>query len=218
MLKLHGFPVSNYYNVVKAALLEKELPFTEVNASSDDPEYRKLSPMGKVPCLETEAGAFSETQVMLDYLEEVQPEPRLYPADAFQRAKVRELMRIIELYLELPARRLYPEAYFGGRVSDEVKAAVRPELEKGVAALRQAAAFDPYIAGEAFGYADLCALMHLRLVSGAAKAVYGEDPLQQIEGLDDYMSRISERASVQKVMADYKAGLKAFMSSMRSGG
>lgn len=218
MLKLHGFPLSNYYNVVKAALLEKALPFTEVEASSDDPEYRNLSPMGKVPCLETEQGAFSETQVMLDYLEEVKPEPRLYPVGAFERAKVRELMRIIELYLELPARRLYPQAFFGGQVSDEIKDSVRPELEKGVDALRQAAAFDPYIGGEAFGYADLAAVMHLRLVSGAAKAVYGEDPLQRIEGLGDYLKRIGERPSVQQVMADYKASVKVLMSKMQGGG
>lgn len=30
MLKLYGFSVSNYYNMVKLALLEKGLPFEEV--------------------------------------------------------------------------------------------------------------------------------------------------------------------------------------------
>src|SRR5690606_10371868 len=125
MLKLYGFPVSNYYNVVKAALLEKGMAFEEVQTqASGAPEYLAISPMGKVPCLETPQGAFSESQVMLDYLEEAQPEPRLYPADAFARAKVRELLRVLELYLELPARRLYPEAFFGGSVSEQTKAEV----------------------------------------------------------------------------------------------
>ena len=61
MLVLHGFSSSNYYNLVKLALLEKQLPFEErlvYTGASDDyrPDYLELSPIGKVPCLETSAG------------------------------------------------------------------------------------------------------------------------------------------------------------------
>ena len=50
MLKLCGFAVSNYYNKVKIALLEKGVPFEEelVYTSQKD-EMLKRSPMGKVP-------------------------------------------------------------------------------------------------------------------------------------------------------------------------
>ncbi len=212
MLKLYGFSVSNYYNVIKAALLEKGVPFEEVEVYTDsvDSEYLARSPMGKVPCLETAEGAFSETQVMLDYLEEAYPQPALYPTDAFGRAKARELMRIIELYLELPARRLYPQAFFGGKVSDEVKSEVQPALAKGVAALQRMARFEPFIGGSQFGYADLAAAIHLPLIGRASKAVYGEDVLAAIPGLKEYLGMIQARPAMQKVLADYKAGLAAF--------
>ncbi|MCB1617753.1 MAG: glutathione S-transferase N-terminal domain-containing protein, partial [Pseudomonadales bacterium] len=50
MLKLYGFAVSNYYNIVKHYLLEKEIPFEAVTvAPSQEPALLAKSPMGKVP-------------------------------------------------------------------------------------------------------------------------------------------------------------------------
>ena len=55
MLKLHGAPLSNYYNMAKALLLEKRLPFEEVMAApSQQPAFLEISPMGKIPVLQTE--------------------------------------------------------------------------------------------------------------------------------------------------------------------
>ena len=114
MYRLYGFSLSNYYNLVKLTLLEKGLPFEEVPVfPPPKPEFLQKSPLGKIPCLEIEAGRYlSESQVILDYLEDTHPEPALYPEDPYARAKVRELMRVMELYLELPARRLYAQAFF----------------------------------------------------------------------------------------------------------
>ena len=40
MIKLHGMPLSNYYNVVKAIMLEKEIPFEEVHVKpNQESEY-----------------------------------------------------------------------------------------------------------------------------------------------------------------------------------
>ena len=57
MLRLHGFGVSNYYNMVKLALLEKGLPFEEVQVfTSRDEAFLAISPRGKVPVLQCEHG------------------------------------------------------------------------------------------------------------------------------------------------------------------
>ena len=91
-LKLYGAPLSNYFNMVKTALLEKGVAFEEVmTAPSQEPDYLSKSPMGKIPTLETDEGYVSETLAILGYLEEVFPQPALLPTDAFARAKVREL-------------------------------------------------------------------------------------------------------------------------------
>ncbi|MGA9094126.1 MAG: glutathione S-transferase N-terminal domain-containing protein, partial [Pseudomonas alloputida] len=47
MLKLYGFSVSNYYNMVKLALLEKGLPFEEVTFyGGQAPQALEVSPRG----------------------------------------------------------------------------------------------------------------------------------------------------------------------------
>lgn len=51
MITLCGFPVSNYYNKVKLALLEKGVPFTEetVSIKSTDEAVLAISPLAKIP-------------------------------------------------------------------------------------------------------------------------------------------------------------------------
>ena len=66
MIKLYGFTVSNYFNMVKMALLEKGIEFDFVDTMpSQENDYLAKSPMGKVPCIETEHGFLSETSVIM---------------------------------------------------------------------------------------------------------------------------------------------------------
>ena len=105
MLKLHGFPVSNYANMVHLALLEKGIPFEYVLAFPDQgPDFLARSPRGKVPFLETPQGCINETSVILEYLEDSGQGKPLLPPDPYARALARSLMKEIEIYIELPAR------------------------------------------------------------------------------------------------------------------
>ncbi len=161
---------------------------------------------------ELEDGSFlGESKVILNYLEEVYPEPRLLPADPLERALARELMEVIDLYLEWPARRLYPEALFGGKISDEIKAEARLEMARGVAGLAKRARFDPYILGSEFSLVDLSAAIHLPLFSIATQAIYGEDLLADIQGLSPHRKRMGERPSVQRIKAERREDVAKFM-------
>ena len=137
MLTLCGFPISNYYNKVKLALLEKGVAFTEeaVKTGSKDEAILASTPLGKIPFIRTEHGALCESEAIMGYIEATWPEPPLLPADAFQAAKVHELLTYIDLHLELVARELYPKAFFGGADISEANAArIRKQLEKNIAA------------------------------------------------------------------------------------
>lgn len=213
MLKLHGFAVSNYYNKVKMALLEKGVPFEEaLTYPTASPEVLERSPMGKVPFVVGGGGALSESQTIVEYLEDIHPEPPLYPRDAFARAKCRELIQHLELYLELPARRLYPQAFFDRPVPEWVKDEVRIQLGKAVPALARLARFDPFIAGREFTLADCAAANHLPLVRTATQAVLGRDLLAAVPPIDDYLARIRERPSARRVSDDREAGMEAFIA------
>ncbi len=208
MLTLCGFSVSNYYNKVKLALLEKGIAFNEelVMTGSKDEAVLNATPLGKVPFLRTEQGALCESQVIVDYLEAAYPAVPLLPADPFAAAKVRELTVFIELHLELVARELYAQAFFGGTVSQEVQERVRKQLTKGIVAFKRIAKFGPYVGGDSFTIADCAAYVSLPLVALATKKVLGED-LLAAGGVDwkAYAGLIGARPHAQKVDADKKA-------------
>jgi glutathione S-transferase len=202
-IKLYGFPISNYYNVVKAVMIEKGMGFEEVLVKpNQEADFLGQSPMGKVPCMETQQGFLTETGVMLDYLDSLGEGPSLFPVDPFAKAKVQEIIRYLELYIELPARRLYKEAFFGGTVSDEVKAEVKPALEKGFAALAKIAKFSPYIAGDEMTYADFYFRFGLHPATAACKKIYGWDAFSDVPNIKGLMKLMDERDSVQRTLAD----------------
>ena len=202
MLTLCGFSASNYYNKVKLALLEKGVPFQEQLAWVGQTDLT-ASPLGKVPYLLTPEGPLCESAVIADYIEAAYPTPALVPAQAFAAAKVRELITFMELHLELVARNLYPQAFFGGTVSEAAREKVGIQLEKNIAAFAKLASFAPYVAGDSFSMAHCAAIVHLPLVSSATKAIYGRDYLAELP-VRDYLVRMAERPHVQRINADRK--------------
>jgi len=206
MLKLCGFHISNYHNKLRIVLLEKGIAFDEdANCKpSQKDEWLARSPLGKVPILEVDGTSVAESQVIVEYLEEVYPEKPLYPKDPLARAKVRELTAIIEQHMELVVRRLYKEAYFGGKVSDETKEEVKRDIAKGVRAFRSLVKFDPYIAGSELTVADCAAFVHLPLVSLTTKIAYGKDVLEDIAPLKPYLKMLGARPAFARVNEDRK--------------
>jgi glutathione S-transferase len=213
-LRLCGFSASNYYNQIKLQLLEKQVPFEEetVPTGSTEPQLLARSPMGKVPFLDTGAGCISESMACAEYIEAAYPQHPLLPADAFAAAKVRELVIYVELHLELVARELYAEAYFGGKVSDSTKERARNLLIRGAAAFARIARFSPFVAGDRFTLADCAAIVHLPVAAGACKLIYGEDLLAALP-IKDYLRQMGERAAVRKVNDDRKADTKRMLAA-----
>ena len=216
MLTLCGFAASNYYNKVKFALLEKGVPFTEELAwvGQTDPAS---SPLGKVPYIKTPQGPLCESAVIMEYIEQQYPQNPLLPADPFAAAKVRELVTFLELHLELVARNIYPEAFFGGKVSDSAKEKTAAQLEKNVAAFASLAQFSPFVAGDTLTLADCAAVVHLPLVSGATKIVYGRDFLADLP-VRDYLKRMGERPTLAQVNADRKTNTELMLSRLKAKG
>jgi len=168
-----------------------------------------------VPYLKTDDGALCESTVMLEYIEAKYPQHPLLPADPFAAAKVRELLRFLELHLELVARNLYAEAFFGGKVSDGTKEKTGQQLEKNIAAFAQLAKFSPFIAGDSFTLADCAAVVHLPLIASATKIVYGRDYLAGLP-VRDYLKRMGEMPNVQKVNADRKSNTELMLANAKA--
>lgn len=222
-ITLCGFPLSNYYNKVKLVLLEKGLAFEEEVcdfAALRSEATRAASPIGKVPFLRTEHGSLCESAVICEYLEQIAPSPALLPGDPWAAAKVREMTQFLELHLELVAREVYGEAFFGApKSSDSHKARVRKLLDRNIPAYKRLVRFAPYAAGDGFTLADCAAYTHLPVVALATKLVYGED-LLLAHGVDwkAYAKLIAPRPSAQRVDADRKADQEQRLAAAKASG
>ncbi len=215
MLKLYGISVSNYTNMVKQCMLEKGVAFEQLDTRpSQEADYIAKSPMGKIPCLETPDGFLIETASILDYLEEVYPDPRMYPVDAYEKAKAREIIHVTELYIELTARRHIGAAIFGQERSEEAMKEVRPQVEKGLAAFAQLTNFGPYVMGSEFGNVDIFVFHSFRLASRILKQTYNWDIASSVPGFDDFLEALHEHESTKRVVADHASAMDAFMAQM----
>ena len=217
MLKLHGFSVSNYFNMVHLALLEKGLEFETVTVYPDNsPGFLAHSPRGKVPFLQTEHGYINETSAILDYLEESQGGRALLPAEPFARALVRTLMREIELYIELPARLCFGEAFFGAAVPEAIKTKAEAELRAGFATLKRHARFAPYVAGDSFTLADIYFLYSVGLGAQVAQKVFQFDALEDMPGARALLQQLGENPNVQHIAAERERAMPAFIAYVQA--
>ncbi|CRL49881.1 MULTISPECIES: glutathione S-transferase family protein [Pseudomonas] len=217
MLKLYGFSVSNYYNMVKLALLEKGLPFEEVLFyPGPSPEALTISPRGKVPVLGVEQGFVNETAIILEYIEQSQKGTPLLPSDPFERAQVLALAKEIELYIELPGRMCYGEAFFGSPVPEAIKDRTRSELLLGFASLARHGKFAPYVAGDSLSVADLYFLYSVPLAAAVGQKLFGLDLLAEMPEAKALLERLEANPNVQRIAADKEAAMPAFMAMIAS--
>ncbi|MFI8481987.1 glutathione S-transferase family protein [Pseudomonas sp. NPDC078700] len=217
MLKLYGFAVSNYYNMVKFALLEKGMAFEEVMFHPDQSEQSlTISPRGKVPALGTEQGYMSETSAILEYIEEIESAKPLLPSEPFARAQVRALMREIELYIELPARLGYPQAFFGMQIAPQLKEKCKVELLAGVATLKRHGKFAPFVAGDSLTLADVYFLYSFDLACAVAAKLFDLDLLADFPQAGKLLAQLNELEHVQKIAADKDANMPVFMEMIKA--
>ena len=193
--------MSNYFNMVKAVLIEKNIDFEEVAAPpSQEEDFLAKSPMGKVPCLDVDGRYLTESIPILEYLEDLSSEVSLLPTDIFERAKVRKLSQAMELNVELVSRTGIAAA-FGRDVSDDVKRRLKRDLPKGCAALARLTRFSPWIAGNTLTYADFVGYFSMGLANRLSKMNVDIDLFELLPGSADWFAKVDELDSVKQVNA-----------------
>lgn len=90
-LALHGSTVSPFVRKVKIVLIEKSIDHDSLSAfPSQEAEFLKISPLGKIPALTDEEGrCINDSSVMIAYLEERFPEKSVLPQDLYSKAQAR---------------------------------------------------------------------------------------------------------------------------------
>ncbi len=101
MLTLYNNAYSTCSQKVRLVLAEKGLTWEDRQIIFKDnehltPEYLKLNPNGVVPTLIHDGHVILDSSVIMEYLDEVFPEPVMAPRDAVGRAQLRKWLRYFE--------------------------------------------------------------------------------------------------------------------------
>lgn len=204
-LELHGYPVSNFFNIVRAALIEKDLQHDIViTRAAQHDAFLAISPMGKIPVLKCPDGWIAETVAIVEYLDDRYPEKPLRPAALGDRAKARQIVNIVQMYVEVPARALFPGVFANGENNPQTVAATRATLDRATKALALLMQPDPYLFGDTPSFADLFAFYNLDIADRVTRFVYGRSIIEEIGTLADWHARTLARTSSHVVLADFE--------------
>ena len=123
------------------------------------PEYRQINVQMRVPALKTNSGdVLIQSLAIIDYLDEVHPQPPFLPKGAIERAKVRGIAQIIACDIH-PLNNTSPLRYLKhqlGHDQAQIDAWYRHWILEGFEAVEALIQPRPYAFGNAVTLADIC--------------------------------------------------------------
>ena len=178
---LYGADYSVYTRIARLALLEKyvscRFETVDVFAPGGPSEtYLRRHPFGRIPAFEHGQAALYEACAICRYVDEAFPGPPLQPADAAGRARVTQIVSLLDAYAFRPmVMDIYVERVSApkrGRTPDEARiAAAMPQAERCLSALALMIGDAPWLAGPALTLADLHAAPMFSYFTQAAEGV-----------------------------------------------
>jgi glutathione S-transferase len=208
-MKLYNANLSNFASKCRLAIYEKNAPVELVpipNFDLKSPEYLKIYPMGKTPCLEVNGEIIGESEVINEYLEEKFPATPLLPKDPEGRARARGISRFHDLYLEPPLRALFPQVQAKEKdkqLITEKIGEVRTRLDQ----LEGMLSSGPYAIGSAFTLADCALVPTMFFLNLIIPMLGGPSPADGHPKLAAWWTKVQERAQVQKILGEQQQAL-----------
>ncbi|HEX4329803.1 MAG TPA: glutathione S-transferase N-terminal domain-containing protein [Burkholderiales bacterium] len=157
-MNVYGSILSPYVRKVRIMLLEKKLAFEFKvhDAWAPDSEIPKLNPLGKVPVLEIAPGQFLfESPLIFRYLQEQGESTLLPPATGEQRWRAEWWQALGNGIIDATVARVLETRRPPDKQMPEKMQREEARIARALAAAQQAATADEFLAGPAFGVADL---------------------------------------------------------------
>jgi glutathione S-transferase len=210
-LTLYGLERSVYTRIARLALEEKGVAYRleEVEIFGPEgvpPAHRERHPFGRIPVLQHGGFVLYETAAITRYVDEAFAGPALQPAEASQRARMQQLIGLLDAY----AYRPMVWGVFVERVRKPLTGVATNENEVGrsLAAARTALrALEalvrpaPFLLGRQPTLADLHAYPMLRCF---ALAPEGRSTLGEHPALEAWLDTMDRRESVQHTRSRYE--------------
>jgi maleylacetoacetate isomerase len=182
-VKLYSYFRSSAAYRVRIALNLKKLPYemvpihlTKDGGRQHTPEFRAINPQARVPALELSSGEIlTQSLAIIEYLDDIHPEPPLLPSGPLERAKSRAIAQMIACDIH-PLNNLIALRYLKRQLKheqSEIDAWYHHWIIEGFRALEALLEPGPYACGAQVTLADIC------LVPQVANARRYKVPLDQ---------------------------------------
>ena len=210
MLTLYHLWLNPFCRKVRLALLEKRIAFemrTE-NVWERREEFLALNPTGEIPVLIEENGiALSGSDVIVEYLDEIQPEPSLFGTTPLERAEARRLVYWfdrkfnIEVTENLVTEKMMKRFLGLGEPNSQVVRAGHANIHTHLNYISYLVDRRNWLAGDNLTIADLAASAHLSTID-----YLGDVPWNDYPAARDWYSRIKSRPSFRPILEDHIPG------------
>ena len=196
MIKLYCFPRSGNSREVKIALAEKNVPYEKIDVHADksvkeSPEFKKASPLGKVPAIIDGDVYLSEAFLINQYLDTKFPSPPLMPKDKVRSEEIIRFVNEIDKKMVLNIGLLVIECLLKPKEQqkEEVKEKKRAEIRQALGELDKKLEGKQFLFGD-YSLADIAITPHV-----AALPILGTGIPAEFKNMTSYFERIKARPS-----------------------
>jgi glutathione S-transferase len=212
MLTLYEHPLSAFAMKAKIGLAEKGLEFNAIvpegmMTGTTGGEFIAANPRAEIPTLIDGDVKIFDSTIILEYLEDKWPEPRMLPASPADRARVRMIEDMMDTLYEPNNWGLGEVLRFkraSGPLADKIVAFSRASVTKLQAWLEKQLGDQPWFNGANFGWGDVCVAPYL------FRSVASGHPPPAGSQLAAWVERASARPSVAKVVEQMKHVIATF--------
>ena len=214
MLVFYDAGLSPFAQKVKMGLIEKKLPFDHRLADLAAPtaDFLAASPRREVPALVDEDFAVFDSTIVLEYLDDKWPEPRLLPKSPAERARVRMLEELCDSQLEAIIFGMTEIILFkraDGEVAKSILDRGKNDVRTMLGWLGHQLGTRVWFNGDDFGIGDIAVLPYMNSIN-----LYKLGP-EPGTPLAAWFDRARQRPSFQRCVDDAKAEVAAFKSAVQ---
>jgi glutathione S-transferase len=200
-ITVYGIPGSPFLRSVEIALKEKDVPYhlhVMAPMETKSPEHLERHPFGRIPAFEHDGFKLYESQAIIRYLDETFPQPPLTPGNPQQRARMNQVIGIIEWYFfpkaaaPIAFNRIIGPRLLGLPSNEEAIADAMPMARTCFAELDRLLGDQPYFAGDRISIADIMLGAQLDLFRECAE---GRELIGGTKNIGRWLDRMVARPS-----------------------
>ena len=180
----------------------------ELPASFFMGKLAEVSPIGRIPVLETDEGIIPESEVIAEFLDDLHPDRSLLGSTPYQRAEVRVVSRIADIYLMNNIFMALGQINRNTRV-DAVVDLLMGQVKRGMGALERHIGEGGFAVGDSLTRADCSLVPALFLCENTVPRLDVDNPILATKKVAAYWAKIQTNEHAARVLDEMKKGLQA---------